>query len=99
MVVGDETTDARVAVALDERSQFGVVDGVLDVERTRTEITDRGALSNGLVEVAIVAVGVLKLRHPPDARAIEDQFHLVAVGFGELVGGFQRVRESAVTGV
>lgn len=99
VVVVDERADARVTVVLVERDEPGVGDGLRDAERAGTEVTDRGVVTDGLVELVGVALRVFRLRDSLRPGAVGDQFQPVVLVPRELRRRFERVREAAAVGV
>ena len=97
VIVGDQRPDARVAIVVIERHHPCIGDGVLDPERARTVVTDRGVVADGLVQVVVVAVLVFEFGDPLRSGAVEDEFDTVAVGLCELFRGLETVDEA--TGV
>jgi hypothetical protein len=88
-----------VPIVVVERYQSGVVDDVVDAERAGAVVTDGRVVANRLIEFVVVAGLVFEFGNPLRASAVEDEFDVVALDFGELLGRFEPVRETALIGV
>src|SRR6056297_1348413 len=99
VAIGDEVSDAGVALVLVDERQPGFVDCVFDAERTGTVVTNDRLVTDRLVQLVVVAIFVDELWNPLGAAPVEDDRDLVTVGFGELFGGFEPVCQPPIIGV
>lgn len=82
IIVVVETYDARI------------VDCIVDSECPGTVITRRRVVSNGLVELVLIALFIFEFQDPLGPRTVENGFDLVVVILGEFLGRLEAVHYS-----